>query len=410
MFRRSFWLRSWRTVLASACLIGTSAFVATSQNGAGASSTPYQIGLITTVNNPNVSLPDYVAADRAAVLAINKAGGVNGHPLQLDFCDGETEANIEGQCARQMVSDKVIAIAGGLWINSPDVDPVLDAAGISRIGINTLAPSQENDKYYFMMDPGSTALYQGDLYGLKERGVKSVYVDVLNEPSFTSSLSQWSTLGNAIGIKVLGTAVVPPTATDLTPQAQQVASSGAQGAIIAASGTTIDAFLTAMKTVAPNVVLADGPVEVSPSNAAQLGAAGQGLIATAPYPPFSDKSDPVVQEYLKQLKAEAATGNKYATLHYQDSLDMEGWSAVYAIAKVAEGLKTVNASTVYNGFKSVHNLSVGAVVDWNPNGPGLPGLSRATYQTLYPVQVKDGTAYLLKGGSFNFAKVFKLNS
>ena len=50
---------------------------------------------------------------QAAIAAINAAGGVKGHPLELDVCDDQQNANAAATCARRFVNDSsVIATAG----------------------------------------------------------------------------------------------------------------------------------------------------------------------------------------------------------------------------------------------------------------------------------------------------------
>ena len=57
----------------------------------------------------------------AAVAAFNKRGGVGTKhaPLQADVCDTRGDANGETDCARQMVSDGVVATFNDLTYNNP---------------------------------------------------------------------------------------------------------------------------------------------------------------------------------------------------------------------------------------------------------------------------------------------------
>src|ERR1700729_1198500 len=61
------------------------------------------VGSAISVNSPILNDGERKAGIEAAISDINAAGGVNGHQLKFDFCDTEYSANMEIDCARQMV-------------------------------------------------------------------------------------------------------------------------------------------------------------------------------------------------------------------------------------------------------------------------------------------------------------------
>lgn len=374
---------------------------------------PIKIGMIGTVDNPELDLPEQPADGQAAIRGINATGGIDGHPAELDFCNGQTNPNDEAACARKLVADGVVAIGGGFMQAPPEDDPIFDAAGIARVGVNAIEATQYNSPYYFLLDPGSVMLYQADLEGLKLAGVKSVYVVVFAAPTFAASLSQFKQFGAHIGVKVVGSSVSPLTTTDMSTYALKAAQSGAGGAIIATTDANINSFVTNLRSIKPSMVIADGP-SLWGQELQQLGTASNGMIASLSLPPATDLSAPGIAQFNSELKAEFNAGDKNATLAIAgDTIGLQTWTAVHAIAVVAADLlkegKPVNASTVLQEFRTVQNLTAGAVVDWTPStkGPAVLGTS-VSRPELYEVQVRNGQIVVLPGQPINVEQLFGL--
>ena len=140
-----------------------------------------------------------------------------------------------------------------------------------------------------------------------------------------------------------------------------------------------------------------------------------GMIASLSLPPATDLSAPGIAQFNRELKAEFDAGDKNATLAIAgDTIGLQTWTAVHAIAVVASNLlkqgKPVNASTVLQGFRTVQNLTVGAAVNWTPStkGPAVLGTS-VSRPELYEVQVKNGALTVLPGQPINVEQLFGLN-
>ena len=66
-----------------------------SGSSAGATGSPILIGGAIPIHSSVYNQPDAETGLDAAVASINAAGGVNGHPLQVDFCDTQYSVNGE---------------------------------------------------------------------------------------------------------------------------------------------------------------------------------------------------------------------------------------------------------------------------------------------------------------------------
>src|ERR1700677_4063798 len=77
---------------------------------ASASSTPILIGGMDSLSNPLYSAPETQSGLNAAIKDVNNHGGVNGHPLKLDFCNPNYEASLEYACTLQLIKAGVTAL------------------------------------------------------------------------------------------------------------------------------------------------------------------------------------------------------------------------------------------------------------------------------------------------------------
>mgnify|MGYP000025155139 CR=1 FL=1 len=109
-------LRRRHVFVCISALSALAAVIAVVANGASAAQKkPSGSPIKFQVNNVS-AVPDdtagVYAAGYAAAKAINKAGGINGHPLQIVTCN--TKATVTGttECARQAIDQKVAADLG----------------------------------------------------------------------------------------------------------------------------------------------------------------------------------------------------------------------------------------------------------------------------------------------------------
>ncbi len=92
----------------SAASGGTTATTATSAVGATScahpTGTPIVIGSIHPVGTVEQNDPDVVAAIRAGARGVNCHGGIDGHPVTVDWCNEGGSPNTASACARKMAN------------------------------------------------------------------------------------------------------------------------------------------------------------------------------------------------------------------------------------------------------------------------------------------------------------------
>ena len=99
-------------ITAAACSSGTSSTsTTTTPKFKGA---PIVVGQILPLTGAALTLPQLGASMKAAVNYYNSIGGLQGHKLVLDQCDSQDSADVEAQCAQQLVNDHTVAEIGGV--------------------------------------------------------------------------------------------------------------------------------------------------------------------------------------------------------------------------------------------------------------------------------------------------------
>jgi len=64
------------------------------------------------------------------VKALNASGGLGGKQVRLVSCNDQNNPNQIALCARKMVTQKVVAVVGGVMVNGPTATQILQPAGI----------------------------------------------------------------------------------------------------------------------------------------------------------------------------------------------------------------------------------------------------------------------------------------
>jgi len=138
--------------------------------------------------------------------------------------------------------------------------------------------------------------------------------------------------------------------------------------------------------------------DLTPGVIKGLGSQANGLLETWPYlPPTS----PASKQFLSEMKA--------FNPHIQvDPNDDEAWSAVHVFAQAAQGLTTINASTVLARLKTLKDAQtdLGPVVNLSASNP-LSGFNRLTNMESYSTVIKGGKFVLTQKNPINAQPALK---
>src|ERR1700730_9199860 len=104
---------------------------------AGAAGEPYLVGAVVSESGPGATLGRPEADSiQMAVDEINKAGGVNGHPLQVTILDDESNPTTAVNAVRKLLDQHPVALIGSsLTQTSLAMIPLTQAAKVPLISL-----------------------------------------------------------------------------------------------------------------------------------------------------------------------------------------------------------------------------------------------------------------------------------
>jgi branched-chain amino acid transport system substrate-binding protein len=378
----------------------------------GATKTPIPIGQVYTAGSPILNELGPLGALRAGVRAINSSGGINGHPLVIDSCNDQGDPNESASCAREMVSDHVVATFGDISAGNADaIATIVNAAKIPQINISAASNLQYTCATCFPIGTGSIGYPAGVMAAIKKAGGTSVYIVGVSLTGLTQVTQVYGPkAAQAAGLTVSGTELEPPGLPDWSPIAAQIQASGAQYVFTFLLGPDGISLVKALQAIGFKGKIA----VISSYNAAELselGTASNGqVISWSPNPPLTAAHTlPGVGKFIEQLAKDEAAGDSDAAQANIDLISGPNWAALYAFAGLAKKLKTVTAATVLAALKAQKkplNMQDFVGGGWTPgaaSGAPFP-LGKAGPLTGYNLVLKNNT-WVLNGGSQSIKSV-----
>jgi ABC-type branched-subunit amino acid transport system substrate-binding protein len=379
---------------ASACSSSGSTSSASAGGSSGPTASaqgPIKIMDISTLQSPTFGFPEALDGAKAAAMAINKAGGINGQQIQILSCNDQADPNVSAACAQQAVSEKVAAVVAGITVYGDHIVPILQAAGIPFIGATPDTDAELNSPIDFPADTGGLGTFAGVAHEMYQDGCRKL---AILENSAAQAVTTANVAGAAFtldGGKVVYTPTVAPTVPDMTPYVTGAINAGAGCVITLISLPNYIGFLTvARHSAKPNILIGDGALP--PSVIAKLGPAlTNGLIWASPTYPLPNA--PQVQTFVAQMKAE---GNAPA-----DTFSHYAWAGVTIFAQAAKGLKDINNQTILAALgKLTATLSTYPTsINFSAPQP-IKGASRIFDTTVLTEKIENGQL-VAAGGQYN---------
>ena len=351
------------------------------------------------VSSPQFSLPSIPVGAQVAVNAINSAGGIDGHKVQLIVCNDQNNPNTAAQCARQAIKDKVAALVGGLEDFDLQIMPLLQQAGIPWVGLTT--PDDYTSSNLFLLGGEGAPTFSGIGLSLAQQGCKKIAVVVTAAGGTQKINAEQIAAGvRAGGAKVATTITVPATAVDL---ASTVAAARSAGADCIGSGTSpaqSGPLITAVNA-GPKLKLAFASGGLPNVVLAQLGKSANGVLAPAGFLPFTS-TEGVVQHLKQQVQAQ------YPKVPLDQFVET-GYASVNTVEQAAKGLSDVTASSVMTGLTKLkgYDTGLGPVVDF-ATPSSIPGFPRVKNSKVFVWVAKNGDYHLAQPQPIDTAPALKL--
>jgi branched-chain amino acid transport system substrate-binding protein len=382
-------------VILAACSSSSSSGGGSTSATAGSSTATKSAFTLFWFDNP-LTGPDSQAGVTAAVKAINAAGGVDGHPLQVKTCIDNNDVNQATACARQGIGDSSVLSFVGIGSTYGNAyDPLMQQAGIANFDPLPGTAADDTSPIVFPLYAGTfnsivSAVAATQLLHASRIGVPYIGVPAGAQlPPFIAQMTK----GKAT---VVGAEAIPPTATNYT--------SYAAAEIAAKPDVVVDGQTTEMYTQFIKAVRQQGGtgmkflVSTATLDAAQV----KSLFGDDPNIYLVDNFDhsaPGYQHFLSDV-------NKYnAGYSNRNDMVLSGWIGVEGLAQVlkaliAEGKTSPTRADIVSYLNKQTNFDVqGLAGGLNYTKPNpTPGLARLFTTRIWLAQADNGTEKPLNGG------------
>ncbi len=390
-----------------------------SASSAGAVSTatgsPINIGVIQPTNTAIYNAGDEVAAVRAAALAVNASGGINGHKVVVDYCNNQDDPNITATCVRQMISDKVVELAAGIDILGPSMVQSLSAAGIPVVDEDALSLGEMTAPTAFPLTGGIPAAMAVATSVAAQRGYKKILL-VANSgnPFETTFEAAVSGTAKRYGLAYAGVVDFPVAGiSDFSPYAAKIVNSGADIVDVTLAINQEVPLIEAVRALGSKVQFITGSGAFTDADITRYASTVNGLYIVNDVPPVNAATEarfPMIKAFVAQVKAEAATGDSDANASTMRSFALRVWDGLEAQFQIMKGMKgPITAATYLTALNSAENVSLNGILpNWTPAthlsivGLGPTRYSEANY---WLVQVENGQQTLLSSQPINAVQV-----
>jgi len=349
--------------------------------------------------------PEVYGAAQAAALSINNSGGINGHPIKIENCNGQGQANTQAACARQIVAAHATAVVGYQEVYGDNINPILQAANVPMVGSTPEEATDLTSPITFSYNSSIGDQCAAVAVQFAKMGFTKIGYLELNNPLAVA-------LGNQVDkvLKQLKTpsgqplksyvVSAPLTAADYTPYVAELQKDGVQGVILLTAASAGGATMTAASNAGYKMVFGSTAIDFTKQAVlGSLGSIADGFIGTSPLPDTSANL-PGVAKFKTDMTAAAEAGIGNTGTANEDAYSLNAWLSVYAVAEAAAPIKgDVTNTSLIQALNSAKGLTLqGLTPPWTPTKPGPAAEPRISNLGVWASQYKSG-AYQLLGSS-----------
>ncbi len=199
-----------------------------------------------TYTDVNTEGPQYKNIEETARVYeewINSHGGIDGRPLEANFCDARGTPTGVAACGREAVSGGAVAVVGNFTFTGDAIIPILEKGKTAQWGnCCAIAPSELVSPISFPM--GNQPLYSvGLVKKAVEDGCKNINGVIIEGAEAFIPLME--NAAKAEGTKIGKFVTLPATAQDYAPQVAEATSGGADCLVMIVSETPYIAWMPA---------------------------------------------------------------------------------------------------------------------------------------------------------------------
>jgi branched-chain amino acid transport system substrate-binding protein len=363
---------------------GCSSSATSSSGGAAASAaaakTPIRL-MVDTVMTPSaafggLSFPYPATAAKAAAAALNKTGGIDGHPIQIDACDNQGNPNQSAACGREAKSNGDIAVIGSFDIQgAAEILPVLQAEGIPYVGALAGNAVELSNPDSFIFDPGAVLAAYGTAALFGQQGCKNVVeFGLAAAPGFAQELAGQQAIAAKDGYK-LETVNITVGQTDVSAPVSTALSMHPDCVSYEGDGQTTAKLVGAVRQAGFTGKFITAIGSLLPPFLASLGAVGNGVVVLNSALNPANSTDPLVTEFRNQITAYVGAKDAPTDLN---EFAQDGWSSVRLVGLALAGTGQYTAAELLKKLPTMCDVNVGNVY------PHVNFCKSAVQSTVYP--------------------------
>lgn len=379
-----------RSLVATAAALSLALSACGSDEASAPSESVVKVGLMAAVGTPTSAVPSAPSALAAGIRALNKRGGLNGHPVKMVFCNDKADPNEASRCAREMVDEGVVAITGGYQLFDNNSQPILERAGIPMIGINPLNAELFNAENVYLTGVPGLVAYQALLGYAVKQDLLPVAVAFADNPSglaFAGLLED--TFKEMSGGEGFAASVpVASNTADYGPIAGSIEAAQPKSVLMVVSAPQQQGLMRALGSRGSDVAAYLAAPSLSLREIRERGELADRMVFAQSIPGLNHDE---LAQFREELEAQAATGDDRASLETLSPVAVDAWVALQALEQVTKGQETTTAETVTKALNNAKDVELGSgFAPWTPTKPGLKGLSRVSNTNVWFVGFDDG--------------------
>lgn len=349
-----------------------------------ATGSPYVFGMINDETG-SVTFPEARQGAIAAMEYVNNyLGGINGHPIVIDNCEGDGTPATAGRCATELVAKHPLAILGAADVGAPASIPIYEHANLAYLGGVPFTPvpfTAPNSIQFWSLSIGDNAA--AAVFAGTQLKVKSVAIMYFSNAQGESILPQIVPTFEAAGVTSVKKVPLSPTSPDPSPQAALIESSGADLAYIDVPNGCGN-VLKSLKSVGyTGKLMGIDPCGAPPVISAASGGA-EGMYIASPFVLQSGSSQQS-QLFEAAMKKWAAAGTLV------DSISTAGFATVMNVqAALSKISGTPTTKSILAAFKTGSNHPNFLSHPYTCNGQQMTGAPAICNDYYLMNQVKNG--------------------
>lgn len=372
----------------SSAASASTAATATSGKKAAAG-TPVKVMVVSSENGSFYNYPDVWPEAEAYAKWLNEQGGINGHPLEIVRCNDKGQADLATRCARQAVSDKVTAFAGGVTVYGSSYYPILESKSIPWINDQPQAGPDMTSPMSFVVN-GNMATYQMAISKMgnecKRPGVITndlpIHDEILKDWLIPALKSTGASKNFVVRVKA------KVGAPDFTPAAQQLKQANIDCIYPLLVEPDQKRFLPVLKQYLPNVKYY-GTTSIFTPAVAQSTSAANGAFVASMWPGPTAPQWKQALSVINNPKYYSGDASKFDIGASPDAGTWAGLTIFDTVAKTVKG--DVTPKAMLDALNSATNVDTNGLtppIDFSKPATSLPQLKRLRNFSAFSLRVE----------------------